>query len=333
MRKNILIILTVLLCGCGNKYQYIPKDIEPIEVEIVRFDSSLLAVRMDSVQKDVAHLYADFEDFIPLYVEGVLHIPVVDTAYFCEQLVGFLTDTAYGFAQTNQLAQQKFANIDSLQQSLNTAFSRLHYIYPDWPIPTIYLFVSGFNSTVIYYDDMMGVGTDMYLGKDYPYYNHVVYDYQKTTMEKEFVARDVMSTYISYHMAFNSKYNRLLEHMIFRGKQLFLLSQLLPDTPAWQIIGYTPEQWAWCEEYEEAIWNRIMEKRDLFKTDSGVLTSYMNEGPFTLEVTQESPGRLGLWVGWQIVDSYMRNNKDITLNQLLNEGDAQKILEHSFYKP
>lgn len=333
MRKYIYILLVMVLCGCGNTYQYIPKDIEPVTVEIVRFDSALLAVRTDSVKQDVMQLYADYEEFIPLYVEGVLRLPMEDTAYFSEQLANFLVDTTMGFAQTNALAKKKFANVDSLQEALNTGFSRLHYLYPEWEIPTVYLFVSGFNSTVIYYEDMLGVGVDMYLGSDYPYYNQVVYDYQKTTMQKEYVVRDMMSMYLAYNIAYNSKYNRLLEQMIFRGKQLFLLSQLLPDVPAWQVIGYTEEQWAWCEYYERAIWNRIMEKRDLFKTESMLINSYMNEGPFTAEISQESPGRLGLWIGWRIVDSYMRNNENITIQELINEGDAQKILEQSFYKP
>ena len=333
MKKNIYILLAMVLCGCGNKYQYIPKDIEPVEVEIVRFDSAQLAVRPDSAMQDVAQLYADYEEFIPLYVEGVLRLPMEDTAYFSEQLANFLVDTTMGFAQTNALAKERFANVDSIQNALNIAFSRLHYLYPDWVIPTVYLFVSGFNSSVVYYDNMLGVGVDMYLGSDYPYYNQVVYDYQKSTMEKEYVVRDLMSMYLAYNIAYNSKYNRLLEQMIFRGKQLFLLSQLLPDAPAWQVIGYTPEQWAWCEHYEQAIWNRIMEKRDLFKTESRILNSYMNEGPFTAEVTQDSPGRLGLWVGWRIVDSYMRHNKEVSIHDLSNERDAQKILEQSFYKP
>jgi hypothetical protein len=299
----------------------------------VRFDSALLAVRTDSALQDVAQLYADYEAFMPVYVEGVLRLPVADTAYFSQQLATFLTDTTMGFAQTNALSQRHFAHIDTIQTLLNTAFSRLHYLYPDWTIPTVYMFVSGFNSTVFYYDDMLGVGIDMYLGSDYPYYTNVVYDYQRPTMQKQYVVRDMMSMYLAYNIAYNSQYNRLLEQMIFRGKQLFLLSQLLPDAPAWQIIGYTPEQWAWCLHYEQAIWNRIMEKRDLFKTESSVLSSYMNEGPFTAEVTQDSPGRLGLWVGWRIVESYMRHNQDITIHDLMAEGDAQKILEQSYYRP
>lgn len=337
MRKGYYILSVImlmgLLCGCGNKHQYIPKDIEAVEVEIVRFDNAQLAVRPDSVKQDIEQLYANYELFMPIFVEGILGLQTEDTAYLCDMYAQFLTDTVMGFAQTNTTAQELFANVDSLQEALNTGFSRLHFLYPEWEIPTLYLFVSGFNSSVMYYENIMGVGVDMYLGSDYPYYNQVVYDYQKQTMRKACVAGDVLSMYLAYHISYNSKYNRLLEQMIFRGKQLFLLAQLLPNEPVWEVIGYSKEQWDWCEQYEQAIWNRIMQKRDLFKTESNVLSSYMNDGPFTAEVTQDSPGRLGVWVGWRIVDSYMRNNKDVTLRELMNENDAQKILEQSYYKP
>lgn len=333
MKKSILVILAVLLCACHGGRDYFPRDIELVEVDIVRFDSAQLAVRPDSVKQDIVQLYADYEVFMPMFVEGILRLPVEDTAYLCEMYSNFLTDTTMGFAQTNALAQSMFADISKLQKSLNIGFSRLHYLYPEWEIPTVYLFVSGFNSSVMYYENIMGVGVDMYLGSDYPYYNQVVYNYQKQTMRKECVAGDLLNMYIAYQIPYNSKYNRLLEHMIFRGKQMFLLSQLLPDEPAWEIIGYSKEQWDWCKKYEQAIWNRIMEKRDLFKTESMVRVSYMNDGPFTAEISQESPGRLGIWVGWQIVDSYMRNNENVSIQELIDEGDAQKILEQSFYKP
>ena len=332
-KKVTFFIFLILLCGCGNKYQYIPKDIEQVEVKIVRFDSAQLAVRPDSVRQDIEQLYADYEEFMPMFVEGILQLPIEDTAYFCEMYARFLTDTMMGFAQTNAKAQAMFADVDSLQEALNMGFSRLHYLYPEWEIPTLYTFVSGFNSSVMYHENIIGVGIDMYLGNDYPYYNQVVYDYQKYTMRKACVAGDVLSIYMAYNMPFNSKYNRLLEQMIFRGKQLFLLAQLLPNEPAWEVMGYSKEQWQWCEQYERAIWNRIMEKRDLFRTESSVVSSYMKDGPFTAQVTQDSPGRLGVWVGWRIVDSYMRNNEHITIQELMSEGDAQKILEQSFYKP
>ena len=59
----------------------------------------------------------------------------------------------------------------------------------------------------------------------------------------------------------------------------------------------------------------------------------MNDGPFTSEVSQDSPGRLGTWVGWRIVESYMNNNEQVTIQQLLDNEDAQNILENSKYRP
>lgn len=331
--KAMVVLVIGLLCGCGNKHQYIPKNIKPVAVEIVRFDSAQLAVRADSARQGIEKLYNEYEIFMPLYVENILGIPIEDTTYLSEMYGKFLTDTTMGFVQTNTLVEETFEDIHTLQATLNTAFSRLHYLFPNWKVPTIYLFVSGFNSSVFYYDDIIGVGVDMYLGSDYPYYNQVVYDYQKQTMRPGCIAGDVVSMYLAYQMVYNSKNNRLLDQMIFRGKQMFLLSELLPNDPGWEIIGYSQEQWEWCEYYEKAIWNRIMEKRDLFKTESSILSSYLNNGPFTAEITQDSPGRLGIWVGWRIVDSYMRHNADVNILDLLKETDAQKILEHSFYKP
>jgi hypothetical protein len=333
--KRVIFVIFCLgiFCGCGHKNPYIPKDIKPVTVEVVRFDSAQLAVRPDSALEDIKQLYSVYDEFMPVFVEGILDLPIEDTLYLSKMYADFLMDTTMGFAQTNAFVQEHFADIDEIQQKLNNAFGRLHYLYPEWGIPRVYLFVSGFNSSIMYYENLMGVGLDMYLGSNYPYYNQVVYEYQKQTMRKECVVVELLSIYLAYNVSYNSKYNRLLDQMIFRGKQLFLLSQLLPEESLWEIIGYSKEQWNWCEQYERAIWNRIMEKRDLFKTESIVLGSYMKEGPFTAEVTQDSPGRLGWWVGFRIVDSYMRNNKKVTLHELMNENDAQKILEQSYYKP
>ena len=117
MKKYIYILLALVLCGCGSKYQYIPKDIEAVKVKIVRFDSAQLAVRPDSVKQGVEQLYADYEEFMPVYVEGVLGLPTEDTAYFCEMYADFLTDTLLGFAQTNAKVQSMFArgnNVSSI---------------------------------------------------------------------------------------------------------------------------------------------------------------------------------------------------------------------------
>jgi hypothetical protein len=52
-----------------------------------------------------------------------------------------------------------------------------------------------------------------------------------------------------------------------------------------------------------------------------------------MEFSKDSPSRLGEWIGLQIIRSYMQKNRDVTLQMLLQETDAQKILTLSGYKP
>lgn len=325
--------ISVVLAACGESDAYFPSAVADVPVEIVRFDSALLAVRTDSVVYDVRRLYAAYPEFMPLFVEGILGIPVADTAFLCAQLTDFLTDTVFGFAQTNRLVRTRFADIRPVRAELQSGFGRMHWLYPNLPVPSVCLFVSGFNSSLFSCADWIAVGVDMYLGSDYPYYTRVVYEYQKQTMRPECIATDVLSLYVAQNIPFTSRSNRLLEQMVYRGKQMWLLSRLLPDRPDYEIMGYTQAQWQWCERCERDIWNHIMDRRDLFRTESAVLSSYINDGPFTAEVSQDSPGRLGTWVGWRIVDSYMRHNSSVSIQQLMANGDAQQILEQSYYKP
>jgi hypothetical protein len=321
----------VTFCGCKKNRTYFPKNIEQINVEIVRFDQALLNINPNNTEADIKKIYSDYQEFMNIYVEGVLGLSVQDTVTLSEEFAKFMSDSAV--ILTNNEVKKQFSDIKDIQNELNVGFSRIHYLYPNLEIPKIYFLVSGLYASIFAYENMIGVGIDMYLGSEFKGYNGIVYDYQKNVMDKKFVAGDIFNYYISLNFPFSSKQNRLLEYILHHGKQIYFLSQLLPKSPDWEVIGYTKEQWDWCEKWEKEIWYKMMDKRDLFKTESMVITSYLNDGPFTSEISQESPGRLGIWVGWRIIDSYMRHNEEVSLQELMKDGDAQKILEKSFYKP
>ncbi len=332
-KKYFIIACLMALTACQHGRTYFPKDLETQDVEIVRFDRALLNVNESTVGQDIRVLYDEYPVFMPLWVEDILGIPSWDTTILEQQLPKFLEDTLYGFKQTNALERELFADISDIQKPLNKAFTRIHWLYPEMEIPTLYLFISGFVTPIFMEDDLIGIGADMYLGSDYEYYNRVVYEYQKQTMRKECIPVDVVSAYLFRTLPYTSTKSRLLDQMIYRGKVMYLTAQLFDDLPGYEVMGWTKDQWKWCERNEEAIWHLVMDKRDLFKTESLVLTSYLNDGPFTSEVSQDSPGRLGIWLGWRIVESYMAHNEDVTLQELIAEPDAQKILEESYYKP
>lgn len=328
-------IIAVALSSCHNGRIYFPKDIQPADIQLVRFDSALLSLGTDSasIRAGIAKLKADYPVFMPVFAEEIIGIPMEETDYLAEALPAFLEDTVYGFKATNQKVQETFQDVRDLQQALNQAFGRLHYLYPEFTLPRVYFFVSGFNGSLIFVDEDIAIGADMYLGSDYPYYNRVVHEYQKLTMRKECIPADVVSAYLFMNLPFTSDKSRLLENMIYRGKVMYLLMQLLPEEKAWETFGYTKEKWDWAVRNESAIWRLMMDKQDLYKTETLVMTSYLNDGPFTSEISQDCPARIGTWIGLRIVEQYMNNNQDITLQELMKEGDAQRILQLSNYRP
>lgn len=323
----------LLLCtaACRESRRYFDTDPEPLPVSIGRFDRRFLTADTAHIRDAVRGLYRDFPDFMPFFVEEVLGAPTWDTLFLERALCDFLADTM--FATVNRHVLETFADVSAQERSIGAAFARLRTFYPDTEVPDIYFFVSGFNNSFLMLPNALAVGVDMYLGSDYPYYEQVVYNYMRYTMRPACIPVDVVSAYLFRRFPFEMTQHRLLDNMIYRGRLMYVVSVLFPDEEPAEVMGYTAEQWQWCLDYERAIWGTLLDNRDLFKSDGMTLTKYLNDGPFTAPISQQSPGRLGTWLGWRIAQSYMENHPEVTVPELLAETDAQRLLEQSRYKP
>jgi hypothetical protein len=125
----------------------------------------------------------------------------------------------------------------------------------------------------------------------------------------------------------------LIEQMIEKGKQWYLLDKFLPRTADSLKTGYTQRQLEWCNENEALIWSILLKNENLNSIDPVTIQTYIGEGPFTQGFSQESsPGNLGQWIGWQIVKKFAEKNPD-TKPQDIMLTDARNILEEAKYKP
>lgn len=347
MKKILFTAVCMLLlvsCNKISKRDLFPSEPVAVEVNIIRFDSALLSVRTSEVKADVDSLYAQYPDFMPLWVNSVLYgylgfledagfITMAADSVIQYQLPVFLHDKHTGLEQANYDSQKVFADISSIHNSLNLAYGRWLTIEPNHRVPYIYFMLSAFFYPLISIGPDMAVGVEGYLGSDYPFYDQVVYNYQKQTMRPEcipvnIILQDLKQTYVN-----TSAQERLLDDMIYQGKIMYAASAMFAELPGYEIIGYPKDKWEWCERYESDLWKTMMDKQVLFSQDPAVLASFLSDGPFTSEISQDSPARIGTWIGWRIVEQYMQNNKDVSLLQLLQSNDAQLILEQSKYRP
>ena len=332
---NYIILLVVVLftlssCTKKNRFEINTKK-EKVEVSIHRFDRDLIHLNIRTLKQSVDSLYRSYPEFLSLYIYNVLDTVPTDTLAIANMFKQFVQDTA--IQSVNKKVIETFAEVSDIEKDISGGFTYIHHYFPQVTLPEVYFFVSGFNRSVLMTDSLLGVGTDFYLGSDYPPYKSFTYDYLLQNMRRESLAIDVVSATLFRYFSFDGANNALIDNMLHRGKVIYLLSVFMPDKKMEDIMGYTPDQWKWAELNEEQIWKTVVGQKDLFSTDMQLINKYLNDAPFTAPVSQESPGRMGTWIGWRIIKSYMDENNDVTLEQLMKENNYRKILEQSHYRP
>jgi len=152
-------------------------------------------------------------------------------------------------------------------------------IFPTNHCPDIYFFVSGFNHQFLVTDTILGVGTDLYLGADYPLYPDITYEYLIPNMRYEMLVPDLINTWLHQIFPFQGK-NDVLSHMLYEGKILYLTRIFLPNTSKNLLIGYEPATMNWCKAHEKQIWASMLENRHLFSTGQLLITPVDPPGTF-----------------------------------------------------
>jgi gliding motility-associated lipoprotein GldB len=229
--------------------------------------------------------------------------------------------------------EKKYGNFDVETQKIEELFKHIKYYFPETKIPKVYTIISemDYQNKVIYANNMLVISLELYLGKDHRFYEFP--QYIKQNFEQSQILPDMVTSFGQTKILPPTD-TSFLSQMIYAGKALYLKDQLLPEYSDADKMGYKPEQITWCQENEGYIWRYFIENKMLYDTDQKLIPRFINPAPFSkfyLEIDNESPGRVGAWIGWQMVRSYMANN-EVSLAQLL-KTDAKEIFEKSKYKP
>lgn len=305
----------LVIASCDKKSK-VEKEVAaiPVEIKVVRFDKLFF----ETASEDLGKLKKQFPFFFP---QGI------NDSVWLEKMQNPLWRELYAEVQ------KKYANFAPLQEELETLFKHIKYNFPKTKTPKVITVISemDYNNKVIYADSLLIVSLELYLGKEHKFYQFP--KYLKQNFEEKQMMPDVVSSFSMDKIAPVTD-KTLLSQMIYYGKELYLKDLLLPDYADVDKMGYTPEQIKWCEENESYMWRYFLEKEMLYSNDSKLGNRFVNPAPFSkfyLEIDNESPGRVGAWVGWQIVRSFVKNN-DVPIGELL-KMNAKEIFEKSKYKP
>ena len=223
-----------------------------------------------------------------------------------------------------------------IDEQLTSGFQYLKHYIPSTKEPKIIYMVSWLNNwAAITYENIVGIGLDMFLGPEYPYYRSKgIPDFMNLQLKKEYIPVAVFRSIYQDKVPFMMDNRTLLDMMIQRGKELYFLDKVLPFVPEHVRYAYTPGQLEWCRNNETEVYNFFIQQKMLYDNNWQKILRYVSDGPTSAGMPGESPGNVGSWIGLRIVQAYMAENPKVTLEQLMAKNmDAQRFLLESKYKP
>lgn len=328
----ILILFAVLFSCKPNPLKVNISDIET-EIKVVRFDNELFAINDNDTINSLTTLSNKYPEFFDLYTYKVIQIGGMGDSLFPDGMKLFLTDTM--ILDVKKLVDTEFSDFDKTEKQLIKAFKYFQYHFPDKELPTVYAYFSGFNQSVVTAENIIGISLDKYLGRECEYYRKLnsTPGYKVLNMHKDKITSDVAYAWGVTEFEHTNKATTLLDNMIHHGKLMYFVDAMLPEMHDSLKIGYTKLQLNWCKKNEAQMWSQLIEYKMLYSNKRMDIIRYINASPTTSGFPLDSPGRTGVWIGWQIVRQYMKKFPEKSLADLMQNSDYQQILNDSKYFP
>ena len=316
MKKYILLVLVLFaIVSCSKKSEIQKKAEEiPVNIKVDRYDKAFFETPPNELPK----LKRQYPEFFP---------PSISDSVLVDKMTNPLWRELYSEVQ------KKYSNFDTETAEIEDLFRYIKYYYPKTQVPKVYTVIQEMDTDykVIYTEKVLIISLELYLGKNHKFYEYP--KYLKQTFEPSQILPDIVESF-SRTKAKPPVQKDLLSLMIYSGKQMYLNDVLLPDYSDENKICYTPEQLKYCKDNEANMWRFFIEENLLYSNDAKLAQRFISPAPFSkfgLISDNETPGRIGVWVGWQIVRSFMEIN-NIPMQQML-VMDAKEIFQKSKYKP
>jgi gliding motility-associated lipoprotein GldB len=324
----ILLVILPLLLLAGCRESPARPDLSSVTIDpvnISRYEKALFQIDPANLPPGLDEIHSEFKYFLGDQYKDTLSLI---------RMNNFLQDPI--IQDVHRQVEKIYPDLKPLETELTQAFRYLKYYFPDIRQPEVFSYISGFyyEAPVEYYDSVLIISLDMYLGSGYEPYRAIgLPQYMIRRMEPEFIVPGCMKQIAYVQLPRATSDRTLLDQMILHGKVLYFLDRMLPDATDTLKSGYTAPEDRWARENESMFWSLLIEDNLLYTTDAIVINKYIQDGPFTSGLPEESPAMLGRWIGWQIVRSYMKRNPGASLEDLFTMTDSQQILSASKYKP
>lgn len=311
-------------------------DVSNLDVpfHLIRFDQDIFTLDTANLEQEMLRLSERNPDLFALFTETLIKDQSNPSETPQQALKAFI---ASPFTRTlYDSVQIMYGDMRRLEPQLHNILKYHHYYFPEKPTPAIATIISEFGVDAFTFgDSLCGIGLDMFLGAESAYYDvpEIFPLYIRRNFNEQHIAVRLARTIAQHLVGPPPSGGRLIDYMVYNGKILHIASSLVPNAPDSLIMGYSHEQLSGCVANEAQVWARLLDQDLIYHADYNKFRKLVEPSPNAPIVFTEAPGEIGNWVGWQIVRSYMQRHPEISLGALIQQSEAQKLLEESRYKP
>lgn len=335
--RTLWLLLVIAAASCKNGGEKKP-DISNIkaEVRINRFDRDFFSIDTLQTTAAVNSLFRRHPQFAQQYFDYYTPIGQLVAGGLNRDVVvnKFINDLKPLYDSVST----RFQNLATLEKELSLAFRYAQHYFPGFKVPAVYTTVEGLSPDdpeeiygAIFFRDTLSISLQMYAGAAFSGYDPKYYhEYLRRRFVPEYIPRNAMRAIVLARYPEKPALT-LVNQMVEAGRRLYLVRQLLPDTPEEIVLGYTKEQMKFCRAQEKAIWTHFLNNQLLYSDNPAINREYVGEGPFTKDI-EGAPGNIGAFTGLQIVKKYMKKNPSVSLPQLM-DADPGEIFSEANYKP
>lgn len=313
---SLVFLICLMVLSCSEKDQ-VAKEIDAIQmdIEVNRFDEEFASATPSTI-------VALRDNYPMLFSEAVPN----------EAYIAKMKDTLQ--IEINTEVSKAFSSFEDEQKEINQFFQHLKYYFPQIQTPKIITLAEevDYRNKVILNEGVLLISLDNYLGKDHRFYKGFA-SYLAKLQSTNYLISDIAQAYAEKIVPRNSS-RKFLSSIIHHGKILYIKNLLQKFQEPHLAFHYSSSELDWAYANEAQIWKYFVEKSLLYSSDQKLKERFINVGPYSkfyLELDNESPPRLGQFIGYRIVEAFMSKN-DMPLEEMI-AMDAEEIYTKSNYKP
>jgi len=322
--KTIPFIFLIFFVGCSNDNCNINRNQTLKNITVQNLISDIASTQdLNSFNaflyenKNTLYPFYEIEDTLFLFDKSVNAFTLIDNIYF---------DSLYSDVNS------EFQDLNKLFYPLDESFTKFNQQSNIKLSPNITILISGFFNDIVVDRENIIIGLDYFLPKTNKYKPRDLPSYILDQYTPDHINAISLSTYLSQFNLINESDLTMINEMISFGKLYYIVSKILPCTEQRIILGYSQKQYELVNKNEAFIYSYFLQNELLFEESNLIKQKYLSERPSTFEISQSVPGRVGRWLGWKIVSSFMESST-YTLEELLKEDDYKNIFYNSNYNP